>query len=174
MPLPDFIPSDHIAALEENRQEAVKKIIRSFTGDRETNLAKHRWVNVFGSCLSPKITSKITGIPVERYYRWRNSDPDFCRAINEAILAAREEMLGSALHRAIGYLKPDPTTKSGFEEDADGVPIRYGGSDMLVRALLGLDEKKPKEEGGVVVFLDTDRMRGRSISGSSAGGVTGD
>ena len=159
MSLPTLIPEEHIQALEERRQSAYDRVLASFSGGEETKLDKERWVEVYHHCLSPKTTSRITGISMSRYRKWRATDPDFCKALNSAILEAREELMGSVLARATGYLKADDSTESGFEEDATGLPIRYGASDSLAKTLLETD-KKGQDSSGVVVHVDFPALIG--------------
>lgn len=132
-----MISAAHIQRLEKERDEKLTNMLDSYEHEKQESWKqKEQWLEVFERCLSPTIASKQIGVSLHTYRRWRNTDPEFCRAINRSLELAHEELQGSAYSRATGYLKPSDETESGYEEDAAGTPIRYGSSDRLAIAIL--------------------------------------
>lgn len=100
---------------------------------------------VLAQLRSPTAACRRTGVSNSTYYLWRQTDWQFMEALNELISRMYDELHISAVSRATGYFKADPETKSGYVEDADGYPIRFGASDALAavafKRVLGVDEK---------------------------------
>jgi len=146
-----LVPESKIAELEREEHERFQNMLDNHVESKEQAWkAKEQWLAIYARCLSPQIACDRSGISMQTYRRWRATDPKFCRALNRVIQEAHEEMVGSAYARATGYLKPDPESESGFEEDATGRPIRHGVSDRLAISLLQTDREDPKRQSVVV------------------------
>ncbi|MEM7611170.1 MAG: hypothetical protein AAF270_05810 [Pseudomonadota bacterium] len=141
-----LISDDHIERLKREEHERFSNMIDAQVKLREESWAvKERWLAIFERCLSPTIACKQADVSISTYRRWRNTDSRFCIELNKIIEEAHENMIGSAYSRATGYLKPDPETESGYEEDATGRPIRHGMSDRLAIALINGKERVARE-----------------------------
>ncbi len=137
--LPAMVSEDHIKKLDEERVQKLQNIVNTIEQEREKSwIQKQDWLAVFQQCLSVQITCNRLEISKSKYKQWRNKDPDFCRNLNEIIADARQELMGSAIVRATGYVRND--SEGNVETDALGKPIYYNGSDSLARSLLGLDK----------------------------------
>ncbi len=137
-----LISQEHIAALDQREQVNRRKEIEAREASiRRSWKFKEVWLAIFARCLSPSIACKQSQVSLTRYRRWRSTDASFCRAINRLLEHAQEDLVGSVYARATGYLKPDAETPSGYEEDGQGRPIRYGGSDRLALSLLDKSEQ---------------------------------
>ncbi len=163
MSIPKLVPMDHIKKLEDDENNAFNKMIVAYDDQkRQSDDQKEQWLAIYGKCLSPSVACKQTGISLETYKRWRSKDPSFCRGINTCIESARDELLGSALNRAIGYTRPDPDNPTEPETDFDGRVIRHGASDTLAKRLLEMDVDDGKgNRGNVVVNIDFAGIRGQ-------------
>jgi len=112
--------------------------------------------------MSPTVTCKQTGISLAVYKQWKAKDPLFCIALNECVQSFRDEVLGSVIIRATGYLTKDEETDSGYEEDASGKPKYKGGSDALAAKLLDLkDDTDNKASTAVNVSINIGNLVGK-------------
>ena len=146
MTLIKLIPEDHIEALEQEQHEKFSKMLDSQADARSKSWeTKEQWLAIFARSLSPTVACKQTHVPIGTYRRWRNTDPQFCRALNQIISEAHDEMLGTAYARATGYLQADASTESGYQEDATGRPIRHGVSDRLAISLVNANQKAQQQ-----------------------------
>ena len=131
MSFPKIVPQSQIDEMRKHQKKG------PFTpAQAEAEERKALWLAVFEKCLSPKIACRRIGISMNTYRLWKTNDPDFAEALNESLYDWREELHSSALGRAIGYTKPSSETESGFDEDAEGKPIRYNASDPMAKMYL--------------------------------------
>ena len=96
------------------------------------------WLATFSKLLSPAMTCKRLEIPYATYSNWKK-DPEFLELYNETLVAAKEELQGAVLVRAMGNQQSDELGNPLF--DPNGRPVYSGGSDRLAIALLGLEQK---------------------------------
>ena len=130
-----LIPESHIEELEKGKAEKFSRLMESYQQSSISgNVTKQEWMEVFGKCLSPRVACKRVGVSYGTYQKWRNTDPDFCRAINHYITLAYEELQASVMNRAIGYLEEDDNGE--VVTDAMGRPVYSGGSDALAKAIM--------------------------------------
>ena len=155
MSLIKIIPEDHIEELEKEQHEKFHKMLDAQTESKSKSWEiKEQWLSVFERSLSPTIACKQAGVPNGTYRRWRASDPRFCRALNQIIADAHDELIGTAYARATGYLKPSEETETGYEEDATGRPIRHGVSDRLAISLVSANQKAQDVSAPVVINVN--------------------
>ena len=160
MAIPKLIPLSHIEDLEKEQHDKFRNMVEAHGKSTvEGNPAKQRWLAIYARTLSLKLACEQADVPYDTYRRWRSKDATFCRAINDCILASRDELVGATLVRATGYLRHNPDTGE-IETDATGKPIYYGGSDTLAKALLGMDQDEVKR-GEVNVIINIGAMRGQ-------------
>jgi len=149
MAIPKPIPNDFIASLEMKRQKALSNVLnaheKAITANDED---KELWLSTYARCLSPSIACRQSGISLSRYGNWKKEDPDFCRSMNRCIAHAREDLLGSVMSRATGYVQEDED--GNIITDALGNPIYSGGSDVLAKALLASEMDLPKDSNAQV------------------------
>jgi len=84
---------------------------------RKTQLAerKARFLEAVRRHLELSAAARETGIDRKTAYRWREQDPEFARAVEEAGKEAIGELVASAHERALN--KPDPVTgKRPYDE----------------------------------------------------------
>ena len=155
MALIKMISEDHIEDLEKQEHENLHKMLDSQAEAREKSWeAKERWLSIFARSLSPTVACKQADVPVGTYRRWRATDPRFCRALNTILAEAHDELIGTAYARATGYFQADPSTDSGYQEDATGRPIRHGVSDRLAISLVNANEKAREASSPVVINVN--------------------
>lgn len=157
--LPNAIPEDRIIALEKEERERyskaknVEEYRQRLTARRERQDA---WLGTFEMTLSPRLACEKNGLSHGSYTGWRR-DPEFCKRFNKALENVREEMYGAAIGRAIGYRPMDddgnPMT------DGDGKPVYQGGSDRLMMAFLGMNEKAAGAELSVNIEIVSKENR---------------
>ena len=182
MTLIKLIPEDHIESLEQEQHEKFSKMLDSQADARSKSWeTKEQWLAIFARSLSPTVACKQAQVPVGTYRRWRNSDPQFCRALNLIISEAHDEMLGTAYARATGYLQADPNSESGYQEDATGRPIRHGVSDRLAISLVNANQKAQQQSAPLNITLNfaalgvPENVARLEVKGTGAiGGETGD
>lgn len=155
MSLIKLVSEDHIEELEKEQHEKFHKMLDAQTESKSKSWdTKEQWLSVFERSLSPTIACKQAGVPNGTYRRWRASDPRFCRALNQIIAEAHDELIGTAYARATGYLKPSEETETGYEEDATGRPIRHGVSDRLAISLINANQKAQDVSAPVVINVN--------------------
>lgn len=155
MTLIKLIPEDHIEELEQLEHGKFNKMLDSHAEAKAKSWEiKERWLAVFARCLSPTVACKQANVPLATYKKWRKTDPKFCRALNEVIEHAHDELVGTAYARATGYLQSDPETESGYQEDATGRPIRHGVSDRLAIALVGANQKAQEQTAPLTINVN--------------------
>jgi len=155
MSLIKLVPENHIEELEKEEHEKFHKMLDAQSESKSKSWeTKEEWLAVFARSLSPTIACKQTGVPNGTYRRWRASDPRFCRALNQIIAEAHDELIGTAYARATGYLQADDETGSGFQEDATGRPIRHGVSDRLAMSLVSANQKAQEVSSPVVINVN--------------------
>ena len=170
MALPNLITAEHIKKLEAIEQEKYHKVLDNYHQNRDAaDGTKELWLGVYARCLSPSIACWQSGVSLATYKRWRSTDAAFCRGLNNIIVEAKEELIGSVLSRATGYTQAcdiDDPTESGHKEDSSGKVIRYGASDQLARSILQLDDNKKDKNSGasVTVVIDMGALTGRASS----------
>ena len=108
------------------------------------------WLETFKIVLSPTIACRRTGVSDDQYRAWRDRDPVFCRMMNEVLVTVREELAGAAIGRAFGEAIADE--EGNHAVDAAGRPIYRHGSDRLMVALLGLEQKE--KDADVLVNIE--------------------
>lgn len=161
MSFPKPVPESKLEAIRAQEQETVKRWEAANYDPKahqaETVMKRHRqeqFLEIFRKCLSPKLACKQVGISVATYRKWRNTDSWFAEQLNEAMSDWREELLGSAVSRAIGYTAANPETGE-LITDASGKVKYFDGSDSLARALLNMDSDEQKKSGvNVIVNID--------------------
>ena len=117
------------------------------------NRQKIAFLDAFRLCLSPTIACNRSGVSRRRYDRWKAKSYNFGVMLNGVIEEAKEELFGSVLVRATGYLRRDDN--GDIEVDATGKPIYYGASDPLARALMKAgSEVENTEPKGMTIVLD--------------------
>ncbi len=159
MALPKLVPQDHIEKLKEQEHESYVSMLMNYAEQKEaSDTTKEQWLAVYARSLSPSVACKQIGVSLDTYRRWRNSDPRFCESLNACIEQAKEELVGSVLSRATGYTRLDEDGK--LEEDAEGKIIRYGASDALAKAVLGLDKPEAEDKDSVRVVIDIKALTG--------------
>jgi len=147
--IPQTISVEYIRKLEEARQEGYERMLESYNENLVvSHPEKERWLEMYAKCLSPTIACRQSGTSMGSYKRWRGTDPDFCRAMNVAIAHGRENLLGSVMSRATGYVQEDED--GNIITDALGNPIYSGGSDTLAKALLASEMDLPKSSAAAV------------------------
>jgi len=172
MALPKLVPLDHIEKLEHNEHEAFVSMLNNYEEQKEvSDSTKEQWLAIYARCLSPSVACKQLDISVDTYRKWRSNDPRFCRSLNACIEQAQEELVGSVLTRATGYTRADEETDSGHVEDSSGKVLRFGASDTLAKAVLGLD--KPEQNRGegtaLKVVIDVGALLGKTSSAIDMG-----
>ncbi len=98
------------------------------------NRQKVAFLDAYRLCLSPSIACNRSGVNKKQYDRWRKSSHTFAVQLNAIIEDAKDELFGSVLVRATGYLRNED--KGEFVVVAVGKQIYYGASDPLAIALL--------------------------------------
>lgn len=165
MALLQIISAEHIQKLEEAEQDKYHRVLDNYQQNRDAaDGTKELWLGVYARGLSPSVACRQSGVSLATYKRWRNTDAAFCRAINNVIVDSMDELKGSVLARATGYVRladVNEPTDSGYEEDASGKIIRHGASDTLAKAVLGLDKPEAQSGGGPVnVVIDMRALTG--------------
>jgi hypothetical protein len=114
---------------------------------------QERFLSVFALCLSPRLACKQADVSLQTYQRWRSSDSWFAEQLNTVMDDWREELLSSAVTRAIGYTRADENGE--LVRDASGKVIYTDGSDSLARQLLQMDQgEKGNANPTVIVNID--------------------
>ncbi len=167
MAFPKLIPETSIERIKEHEAKH-QKHLESVGYDPQYNeiemaqarQRKERWLELFSQCFSPALTCKQLGINVNTYRKWRTTDSWFAEQINECINDWREEVLTSAIGRAVGYVREGEDGE--IETDASGKIIRHGASDSLTKSLLDWDRPEEKQSsGGVVVEINVGALLGK-------------
>lgn len=154
-----LVPEIDIQEMEDDQQKALDRMLEQQLVTRsEAWKEKEAWLSVFAITLSPKLACKRTGVSNDRYRRWRKTCPQFCRALNQVIQEANEELVGSALARATGYLRREDETNE-IVADGEGRPIRFGASDSLARSILGMSNHDRPQEG-LTVTINLEALTG--------------
>jgi len=122
------------------------------------NRQKVAFLDAYRLCLSPTIACNRAGVSKRKYDEWRKSSYEFAVRLNAIIEDAKDELFGSVLVRATGYLREDD--KGNIEVDAVGKPIYYGASDPLAIALLKSVDDKDEEDKpkGIVINLTPKKI----------------
>ena len=160
MALPKLIDESHIKDLESKRDGALNRVYQSY--EKQITAAdplKERWLAIYAHTLSPSLACKQADVSMDTYQRWRKTDPSFCRGLNKCVSAAHDELRGSILVRATGYLRNDPETGE-IERDAVGKPIYHGGSDVLAKALHQQDNDTATKTSPVSITINTGAFWG--------------
>jgi hypothetical protein len=150
MSFPVIVPQakiDRLRKEKERREERWAEIGHDPERNGSLQAALKRkecWLEIYSQCLSPSLACKQTGIAMSTYRKWRSEDVDFCEQLNAHVRDWREELLSSAVTRAIGRTHKDEEGK--LKRDASGKIIYTDGSDSLARQLLGMDAEEGKSE----------------------------
>ncbi|MEM6771662.1 MAG: hypothetical protein AAF597_13845 [Bacteroidota bacterium] len=115
---------------------------------------QERFLGVFSRCLSPKLACKQAEVSRKTYQSWRSTDVWFAERLNQIMEDWREELLSSAVTRAIGYTVEDDD--GNLATDASGKVVYQGGSDQLARALLQLGNVDRKQGTTVQVNINLE------------------
>jgi len=142
MGIPKLVPLDKIEKMryEErkrlDRWEEIHYDPRDHANDRV--MRRHRqqtFLEIFSRCMSPKLACKQSGVSASTYSKWRRTDSWFAEHLNSVIEEWEQQVVTSAVARAIGYTRIDPKTGE-VEVDADGKVIYHGASDNMAKAIL--------------------------------------
>lgn len=173
MSFPKLVPQDRIDRLREEREKTVGGVSTDpYAAGRQDDLeGQEAFLSVFSKCLSPQLACKQANISRATYNRWRSSSPDFCEQLNSVMNDWREELMSSAISRAIGYTRADE--EGNLIRDASGKVVYAEGSDSLARQLLQMDAGVKGEAGvNVQVNIDlgalgvtADTFKGETVNG---------
>lgn len=141
-----MIPDSTIARAQQHWDSRVA----SGLTEEELECCKRQddWLGALQQYFSISIACKMTGISYAAVVRWRSRYPEFGRRYNQFVAALHEELCLSVYHRALGFYKKEPGTPSGFAEDAEGIPIRFGGDTQLAINLLRAGDPEQFGKGG--------------------------
>ena len=98
--------NDHADGSEEERKKAVerddgkKKKGRRSEKERETKLAKEKFLKAYKAGMSVEHAAMVAGIDRRTAYRWRDKDPEFAKAWREAREGMVEDLEMEAYKRA--------------------------------------------------------------------------
>lgn len=165
MPLMQFVSEAAIEKMEKEKDRKDKLLLESnpaalgSSQKLEKLKVQEEFLAALNKTLNPALAAQRIGIHISTYRSWRQTDPDFAKKLNETIESWNETLMSSVVTRAIGYVKEDLTTDSGFQEDAAGKVVYHGGSDKLASSLLGLDKKEEaKSTDGVNINIDFSKL----------------
>ena len=151
--IPKLIPAVKLEELRLNNTDIFDHDKGSLEEWQSENRQQLAFLDAYRLCLSKNIACKRSGVSRKRFDRWKNNSYKFGLMLNNIIEDAAEELMGSVLVRATGYLKNGEDGE--IETDATGKPIYYGGSDALAIALLkaGSENAETTEAKGITINL---------------------
>lgn len=133
--LPSQIPESMYPEIRRAHEERLANIWCP-TIIEESNRRKERFLEVFTSTFSVSEALRRAHVPRRLFMHWKTNDIDFVISYNNAVAMWFDSIMSSAAVRARGYLMADPSTESGYAEDALGSPIYHNADSGLTKSFL--------------------------------------